>query len=87
MRVKILRRWWELKFSPNMKEHGYCDPPDQKGKAIRVASELRGCKRLEILLHEMLHAADWTKDEEWVRDTAHDLARVLDRLGYTDGED
>jgi hypothetical protein len=87
MRVRILGKLWRLMFSPNLKEHGYCDAPTLKNKTIRVSSKLRGRKRLEIILHECLHAADWTKDETWVDETAKDLARILDRLGYHDGEE
>jgi len=74
-------------FARNLKENGYCDAPDVPGKTIRVSTRLRGRKRLEIILHECLHAADWSKDESWVDETAKDLARILDRLGYRDGEE
>jgi hypothetical protein len=35
----------------------------------------------EVLIHELLHAADWTKDEEWVVEVAQDLARFLKEAG------
>jgi hypothetical protein len=37
---------------------------------------------LETLIHEMLHACDWSVAEEKVEQTAKDMARLLWRLGY-----
>lgn len=83
MRVTILRKRWNLlRNHSGPKNDGYCDPPDARNKSIRVHSGLRGERELEILIHEMLHAADWSKDEEWVEEFSKDLARVLWRIGY-----
>jgi len=43
---------------------------------------LVGERRLEVLIHEMLHACYWDLDEEAIDITARDIARVLFRLGY-----
>lgn len=61
---------------------GECDPPTKKGKAIRILDDLKGQERLEILVHEFMHAADWHKDEEWVGKFGKDMARYLWKLGY-----
>ena len=82
MRVKILGKFWRLRFAPNMASRGDCDPPDKRGKEIRIASSLRGEEKLEVLIHEMVHAAGWHIDEEFVDRFAKDAARALWRLGY-----
>jgi len=61
---------------------GSCDPPNCRNKTIHVDSNLTGARRMEILIHEMLHACDWHKDESWVETAAQDISRVLWRLGY-----
>lgn len=81
-RVKILGKVWSLRFAPNMANRGDCDPPSQPGKAIRISSTLRGEERLEVLLHELVHAAGWHIDEGFVAQFASDAARALWRLGY-----
>ena len=37
---------------------------------------------MEVLIHEMLHAAGWHIDESFVEQFASDAARTLWRLGY-----
>jgi hypothetical protein len=51
-------------------------------KSIRVDASLAGEERLEVLLHELLHAAGWPIDEGFVTNFAADAAHVLWRLGY-----
>jgi hypothetical protein len=84
MRVKILSKLWNLRFAPNLANRGDCDAPTARGKEIRVSSGLRGEERLEVVLHELVHAAGWHIAEEFVGQFAHDAARVLWRLGYRD---
>ncbi len=92
MRVRILRKMWDVSFVPRKDlprtVDGMCSEPDKPGKSITVAASLTGERRLDVIIHEMLHAADWHKDEEWVEQVASDIARALWRLGYrgpTDG--
>lgn len=89
MRLRILGRFWRLVFVPRLpqRSRGECDPPSLPGKEIRVVSRLRGEERLEILLHEMLHASQWHLDESYVEAIANDMARALWRLGYREGND
>jgi hypothetical protein len=84
MRLTILGKRWNLRFARNLKNRGDCDPPAAPGKEIRVGSSLRDEERLEVVLHEMLHAAGWHIAEEFVDQFACDAARALWRLGYRD---
>lgn len=65
---------------------GDCTDPDEPHRMIRVDSKLKGEAELDTILHELLHAADWSKDEDWIGDRATEIARVLWRLGYRKGE-
>jgi hypothetical protein len=83
MQVRMLGKNWRLRFAPNLgPNRGDCDPPDRRRKEIRVASGLIGEERLEVLLHELVHAAGWHIDEGFVERFAADAARALWRLGY-----
>ena len=86
MRIKILGKVWKLRFAPNMSARGDCQPPTMPGKEIRISSTLHGEERLEVLIHEFVHAAGWHIDETFVEQFAHDTARALWRLGYRDEE-
>lgn len=66
----------------SLKCRGECDPPNKKKKEIRIDASLSGEEELEVNLHEMLHAIDWTKDETWIEQSASELARALTKLGY-----
>lgn len=85
MQASILGKRWRIATVPNLGENrGTCDPPTCRDKTIRIAAYLRGEERLEVLIHEMLHAAGWHIDEEFVTKFANDAARTLWRLGYRD---
>ena len=86
IRIKILGKIWRLRFAPNMANRGDCDPPNQTGKEIRISSALRDEERLEVLIHEFVHAAGWHIDETFVEQFARDVARAVWRLGYRDQE-
>jgi hypothetical protein len=49
---------------------------------ILIDDRLVGRKRLEIEIHEFLHAANPTHDEEHVTQQGRDLSRILWALGY-----
>ena len=84
MRVKILGKLWKLRFAPNLANRGDCDAPGTRAKEIRILSSLRDEERLEVVIHELVHAAGWHIDEAFVAGFARDAARVLWRLGYRD---
>jgi hypothetical protein len=66
---------------------GRCDSPTTLKKRITIKKTLVGERRLEVLIHEMLHACYWDLDEEAIDITARDIARVLFRLGYRSPND
>lgn len=89
MRIMVLGKWWNLKFVPTLgtpgnPKWGDCDHPTTRKKEIRILSRLRGRDKLDAIIHEMLHAADCHKTEDWVDTVATDIARELTRLGYSD---
>ncbi len=81
MLVTMLGKRWRIRFV-SMKDYGECDPPSKTGKEIRIRKGLKGEILLDTILHELAHAADQSKDEEWVNEMASDMARALWRLGY-----
>ena len=85
MRIRVGNKYWNLLFTELDEETGgECDSPDTNGKQIRIATDLKKQDELEVIIHELLHAADWSKDEEWVEVIADDIARVLWKLGWRD---
>lgn len=89
MQLTILGKRWLLRFVPKIdtkRSRGECESPTDPKKEIRVLQRLKGEEKLEVLLHEFLHAASWHIDEEFVKQFSIDAARNLTKLGYTDGE-
>lgn len=84
MLVTILGKRWNLVYEPldGRTNDGFCERPDTPRKRMVVNSRLKGEKRLATEIHEMLHAADWHKDEEWVTAAGDDIAKILWKLGY-----
>ncbi len=71
--------------------HGYCESPEHVAKApkhrqIWINPDLSGLDRLETIIHESLHAEYPQMREKTVADGGHNIARLLWRLGYRDGE-
>lgn len=82
MHVHLCGKRWKLRFTTLHINHGECDSPCLPGKEIRIDRRLKGQHKLDILIHEMLHATDWRADEEHIAQSASDIARALWRLGY-----
>jgi len=82
MFIKIVGRRWGFRFAKLRKCKGYCDSPKKKNKEIVVRSNLPQKEELDVTIHELLHAADWWKDEEWVEQVGTDIANILWRLGW-----
>lgn len=89
MRIRLLDKFWQLEFLrlgrfrvDGSRIRGSCDPPTAKSKKILIDSSLHGKELLEVLLHEMGHACDWPRSEEYIAQQAEDMANVLWRLGY-----
>lgn len=64
--------------------YGCCgDPSDKADMGIYVDASLTGVQKMEVLIHEFLHCSDHkTLSEEYVTDTAEDIARELAKLGF-----
>lgn len=66
---------------------GDCTPPHQPHRKIRIDPRQSERAYMDTVIHECLHALDWSKDEEWVADASRDLTHVLyDRMGYRRGK-
>jgi hypothetical protein len=62
---------------------GMCDSPMQGLPNLVIALEKENTmKFLETCIHEGLHACNYSTKEELVTQSAHDIARLLWRLGY-----
>jgi hypothetical protein len=66
-----------------MRKHaGHCDHPKKTDKEIKISTDLTEEAELETVCHELIHAACWFFDEEFVHEFGHDIGKVLWRLGY-----
>lgn len=77
-RIKILGQNWRLRFVryPELgkKTAGDCQVST---KTIRVATDMKGPKTLDTIIHEMLHASQWCLSEEHVCALATDITRTI----------
>jgi hypothetical protein len=87
MQVTVCGKRWKLQFVQLKINRGDCSSPNDVRKVIRVHAGLQGRERLEVLLHELMHAADWRAAEEHIEQSAADIARVLWRVGYRMNDD
>lgn len=84
MRIKteIFGVTYTISFVNNLgKKSGDCDAPHLPKPKIRLLSSLKGKYFLERLLHELLHAVDWSKDEEWIEQASGDIAAICFKEG------
>ena len=84
MHVTILGKRYEVRFVPYLGKNtlGNCEDPNEPGRVIRIRKGLSEKQTLDTTIHEILHASDWTKSEEWIEAVATDLTKILWRLGY-----
>jgi hypothetical protein len=84
MQVTIRGQAIELQFTNRLSRDcdGNCDEPKTQPRKIRVRKSLIGKRKLEVILHEFLHASYWDLDEEAIDTTARDIAAILWKLGY-----
>lgn len=84
MKAKIGGKRWDIVFTHCIASDrdGDCYPPHGKPRKIRVRRDLPQERELEILIHEVLHAALWIVDEDVIAETARDLQTILSLRGY-----
>ena len=82
MRVRIGGKYWNLRFTRLKNHKGDCDAPILRKKEIRITKGLDPKEELEVVIHELLHSADWYKDEEWIERTGCEISHILWRLGW-----
>lgn len=84
MRARILGKLWTIQENARLPDgvYGDCDPPETPRRKIRLRKGMSEQRHLEVLIHECLHASDWSKDEAWVGEVARDVAIILSRMGY-----
>ena len=73
--------WRQLKAN----QSAWCTDPSLPKRTIvmhRGGPRRSRLRVLEELIHEMLHACAWDMSEQWVQETAADIARVLWSQGY-----
>lgn len=94
--VVVRGRGWSVQTVDDVREyareHGYDLRPDDldgicldSEALILIDASLTGCHRMEIEIHELLHAYDPTIPERRVRVLGRTLAKALWRLGYRPG--
>tara|TARA_R100001530_G_scaffold90689_1_gene63032 strand:+ start:103 stop:375 length:273 start_codon:yes stop_codon:yes gene_type:complete len=65
-----------------------CDPeaPSDDEKSITISPKLRGRYRMEVIIHECLHAEfpsiKGKTEEEWVDEAALNISKLLWRMDY-----
>ena len=79
MRVKVLGKYWNLCFKRMPNHYGRCDRPDSVDREIAICAATRGPELLDTVIHEVLHAAGFHIDEEFVAEFATDLTKILRR--------
>ena len=82
MIVQVGDKRWKFRFAKIKGDDGRCEHPWQADKTITIKSGQNERDELETILHELLHAADWSKAEWWIEEVGHDIARILYRLGW-----
>ena len=75
-------RYRVLKNGRHKEVDGTCDAPWVSAKCIKLHYKLEAERRLDVVIHEALHAGLWCVGEEAVAEGASDIARFLWRLGY-----
>ena len=85
MHIQIAGKRWRIKFVPRSRRRGWfgqCTDPDAPHRTITIESGHKPITELDTIIHEALHASLAPLDEQYVRQTATDIARLLWRLGW-----
>ena len=83
MRHTIAGRRFSIVLDAHLSDsHGICTDPGRPGATIKIAAGLSPAQFLEAVIHEALHASAYQLlSEDYVEETAHDIATLLLRLG------
>jgi len=76
----MTNRRYNIEFADDL--DGYCEQYKitDRDRAIVIIANPDTHKGFETLLHECLHAVDWSKKEESVETAAKDISRLILRL-------
>lgn len=88
MVITIGGKRYTLTFEPASKmkgNRGLCDPPTIKRPSIWILKTLRGVERMEIIIHELLHAAAIQVGEDWVKNGSPLITEQLYEMGFGEG--
>ena len=66
---------------------GLCTFPDsdcneKAERSITISPKLKGKRKLDVIIHESLHAEDPNATEEWVDTAATNIAGLLWKFGF-----
>ncbi|NBQ15149.1 MAG: hypothetical protein EBU31_11225 [Proteobacteria bacterium] len=84
-RSKIAGRTWRIRYEDAKtmgKDWGRCWLPAGRHPLIQLRRALRGYRAMDVLVHEVLHAAHPEHEEAAVEATATAIARALWKAGY-----
>lgn len=89
MRIKILGKYWNLKFVNFLGNNrddgeilGKCEHPESVERTIYVKRGQKPKEEFDSILHECNHALNWHASEEFVYQASNDLTDILWKLGY-----
>lgn len=89
MKVVLGNRTWTIRTLPasqmDQREPellGECTTPVARQPVIVIRRGLPQKERLDVLIHEALHACRWYASEAWVNKTATQIAALLWRDGW-----
>lgn len=76
MQITVLGKPVPVRFTKKLPRgvDGECDDPEVPNGEIRIREGLTPEREEEVLNHEILHKADWHKDESWVEMIGEELA-------------
>jgi hypothetical protein len=63
-----------------MKNRGSCDCPKIENPTIKIKKSLGEVEKLEVLIHEILHACFWDMDEQAIDESAVSISEIIIKL-------
>lgn len=81
-RVRHKLNGYEYDFLIDPEIRGLCSCPHTPDRTITVIEKLSKQEGLRILIHECLHAEDWSYNEKKIDQVAVDISGLLWKLGF-----